>query len=328
MHKTAVKAIVSSVFFLGASGVYAQDLKNLIDDAVFFTDRYITPATDASVYQAASGWVVSPKEKKRWEMTLGLNFNMFFVPQRDRSFTFSNNDLSFFSIEGAESAQTPTALGGTKTVMLSGELDGQPVTLDTPEGVNRETILHPYLQGSLGLGLGTELVVRYSPKIDLKHVSFQVYGFGLEHSISQYFKNWETKKYHLAAFAGYSNEDVTVEFLDVSTPYGNLGLNGLNTKVDTWQFQLTGSKEYGKFELSGSVINDISRFKYYTKGERNAALAAMYEYLDESLQGLYHTQYNLIGEVGGRYAIGNVFVQSNVAFGKFVHTNFAVQYEF
>lgn len=300
----------------------------MVDDAVFFTDKYVTPATDASVYQAASGWVVTPKKKELWEVALGINFNVFLVPNKDQSFPLRNSDLSFFTIDGAQSVQTPTALGGDHFVGLSGDLEGQAVTLDTPEGMNRQTILHPYAQGSLGLWYGTELVVRFTPKIVLKHVNFQIYGFGLKHNLSQYFKEWEDHQFHLAAFAGYSNEDVTVEFIDVTTPYGSLGLDGLNTKVDTWQFQLTGSKEFGKFELSASAIADQSKFSYFAQGPRNALLVDVYRYLDQQLQTIEKNRFNAIGEIAGRYPIGQTFLQTSLAFGKFVHTNVSVQYEF
>lgn len=39
-----------------------EDLGYLLNDALLFSDQYITPATDAAVYQAASGWMTSPKK--------------------------------------------------------------------------------------------------------------------------------------------------------------------------------------------------------------------------------------------------------------------------
>ena len=64
----------------------------LLNDAIFYCDRYITPASDASIYQASSGWVTSPKKRKLWDVTLGLNNNVFFVPKADRSFEIKNSD--------------------------------------------------------------------------------------------------------------------------------------------------------------------------------------------------------------------------------------------
>ena len=76
-----------------------SEFSNLIKDAIFFTDQYVTPATDAAVYQAASAWMVSPKKAELWDFTIGLHFNTFFVPKSDRSFRLSNDQLSFFTID-------------------------------------------------------------------------------------------------------------------------------------------------------------------------------------------------------------------------------------
>lgn len=129
-----------------------EDIGHLLNDAIFFSNQYITPATDAAVYQAASGWMTSPKKRKLWDVTLGLHSNVFFVPKRDRSFGIKNSDFSFFQIEGATSATVPTALGNDSQVYLVGDLDGEQIRLKSPEGIDQETVFYPYLQGSVGCG--------------------------------------------------------------------------------------------------------------------------------------------------------------------------------
>ncbi|MDI1255182.1 MAG: hypothetical protein PSV16_03695 [Flavobacterium sp.] len=307
-----------------------QELGNLINDAIFFTDQYITPATDAAVYQAASGWVATPKEAKRWDFTLGVHVNTFFVPKSDRSFHLADSDLSFFTIEGVNETETPTALGNANYATLTGTLNNEPVTLKTPEGIDRETIIYPSLQGALGIGFGTEVIAKFSPKITLKHVEYQVYGLGLKHNFSRYFKNLEAKKIHLSTLLAYSREDVTVAFLDVTTSYGNLGLNSLNSIIDTWQLQFNGSKEFKKLEVSAGLIMNTSKFEYTVDGERGAIedVIPLHQVLNQRLEAIYKTKFNCIGEVSGRYDFGKIYLQSTVAFGKFVNTNIALQYEF
>lgn len=307
------------------------DFYNLMDDAILFTDRYITPATDAAVYQAASGWMTTPKKKELWDVTVGLHANMFFVPKADRHFRISNDELKFFAIDGASSAMTPSALGGSQFVTLIGDLDGQPITLKSPEGVDRETVVYPYVQGALGLWGGTELVVKFSPETHLKHVSYQVYGFGVKHNISQYFQSSDGKTVHFAGLLAYSREDISVAFLDVETAnYGNLGLNSLNSLIDTWQFQLNASKEFKKFELSGGVIVNSSDFVYSLDGAKGdiETVVPLRRILNSRLRDISKTKTNYIGEVSGRYDLSGVFLQTTVAFGKFVNSNVAVQYEF
>lgn len=307
-----------------------EDIGHLLNDALFFSDKYITPATDAAVYQAASGWMTSPKKRKLWDVTLGLHSNIFFVPKRDRSFEIKNSDFSFFQIEGAASATVPTALGNDSQIYLVGDLDGEEIRLKSPEGIDQETVFYPYLQGSVGLWFGTEALMKYSTKTKLKKGDYQVYGFGLKHNFSQYFKKLEAKKIHLAALAVYSKEDISFDFISIPTQYGSLGINQLNGLVDTWQFQVNGSKEFKNFELMGGIIANTSKFKYVVGGEKGEIeeVIPLQEILNKRLEEIYKTKTNVIGEISGRYQIKKVYLQSVIGFGKFVNTNFSVQYEF
>lgn len=307
-----------------------EDIGHLLNDAILFSDQYITPATDAAVYQAASGWMTSPKKRKLWDVTLGLHSNVFFVPKRDRSFEIKNSDFSFFQIEGATSATVPTALGNDSQVYLVGDLDGEQIRLKSPEGIDQETVFYPYLQGSVGLWFGTEALVKYSTKTKLKKGDYQVYGFGLKHSFSQYFKVLEAKKINLAGLVVYSKEDISFDFISIPTQYGSLGINRLNGLVDTWQFQVNGSKEFKNFELMAGIIANTSKFKYVVGGDKGEIedVIPLQEILNKKLEEIYKTKTNVIGEISGRYQIKKVYLQSVVGFGKFVNTNFSVQYEF
>lgn len=336
MRKLVKIAVFLTVFLCFANEAKSQtpqtfeDIGHLLNDAIFFSDQYITPATDAAVYQAASGWMTSPKKRKLWDVTLGLHSNVFFVPKRDRSFEIKNSDFSFFQIEGANSATVPTALGNNTQVYLVGDLDGQQIRLKSPEGINQETVFYPYLQGSVGLWYGTELIAKFSPKTKLKRGDYQVYGFGLKHNFSQYFKNLATKKINLAALLAYSKEDISFDFISIPTQYGSLGINRLTGLVDTWQFQMNGSREFRNFELMGGIIVNTSKFKYVVGGEKGEIeqVIPLQQILNKKLEEIYKTKTNVIGEISGRYQIKKVYLQSVIGFGKFVNTNFSVQYEF
>lgn len=336
MRKLSATFSLFGILFIGNSSLYAQNpgidpaIGYLIQDAIYFTDLYVTPAADAAVYQAASSWVNTPQKAELWDFTLGVHVNTFFVPKSDRSFRLNNSDLSFFQIEGQDSALTPTALGSDQYVTLKGTLGGSDVSLRSPEGVDREAVVYPYLQGSLGIGFGTEAIAKFSPQIDLKNVSYQVYGFGLKHSLSQYFKTIEDKNYFFSVLIAYAREDLTVNFLDVETQYGNLGFNALNSLIDTYQFQFNGSKKWNKFELISGIIANTSAFEYKVKGEKGAIeeILPLQDILNGELKSIAQNKFNVIGEVSGRYAFSDFFVQTTIAFGKFVNSNVSLQYKF
>ena len=58
------------------------DFNSFINDATFFCDKYISTTSNAAVYQSSSAWMSSAKKRKRWDVTLGLNTNLFFIPQK------------------------------------------------------------------------------------------------------------------------------------------------------------------------------------------------------------------------------------------------------
>ena len=320
--------LVSNISF-SQTAQELEDLGLLIDDALFFSNKYITPAADAAIYQATSGWMTSPKKRKLWDVTLGIHFNAFLVPNKDRQFVINNSDFTFFQIENASSATVPTALGNNDQVNLIGQIGTTPVSLKTPEGVNEEVVLYPHFSGSIAIWYGTELVVKYAPKTKLKKGDYQVYGIGFKHNFDQYFKALQTKKINLAGLVCYSNENISFDFIDPQTSIGTLGINRITGLVDTWQLQFNASKEYKRFEIITGIIANLSDVKYKFTGDVPPRQAIPTQSLfNERLKEIYKTRTNFLGEVSCRYKINKMYLQSTFAFGKFVNSNIALQYEF
>ncbi|WP_294820370.1 DUF6588 family protein [uncultured Flavobacterium sp.] len=334
-HKAIVKGLFAAVLLASGTTVAQTDTQlaltqigYLIDDALFFSDKYITPATDAAVYQSSSAWVRSPKAKGLFEVSFGLHANVFFTPQRDRTLKIQNSDFSFFQLEQGTEATVPTALGNDRQVYLVGTLGGSQVRLETPEGIDMQTVAYPYLQGSIGLWYDTELIAKYSTRVKLKKSNYQVYGVGLKHTVSRYFKGLEENHIHVSLMAGYSNEEVSFNFLDVKTDYGTLGIDEITGLVDTWQFQLNGSKEFGKWEAMAGFIVNTSDIRYNVSGPKGSIeqILPLQQILNMRLEEIYKTKVNYIGEAAIRYNIGNFDVQTILAFGKFVNTNISLHY--
>jgi len=263
-------------------------------------------------------------------VNLGLHSNIFLVPKADRKFQIQNSDFQFFQIEGATSATVPTALGNDNQVYLVGNLGGQQVRFKTPEGINQETVIYPYLQAGIELPYGFEFIARYSTKTKLKRGDYQVYGFGLKHNLSQYFSKIETKKIYFSAAAIYSKEDISFDFLDINTAYGNLGINNLNGLVDTFHFQLNVSKEFKRFELITNFIVNHSSFEYIVSGKKGSIeeVIPIQYVINGLLERIAKDKTNVLGEISGRYQISKIYLQSSIAFGKFVNGNIGVQYQF
>ena len=307
-----------------------QQIDFLLNDALLYSNKYITPATDAAVYQASSGWVTSAKKKKLGEVTLGVHGNLFFVPKAERSFAVNSNQFQFFSIEGQNNVTVPTALGSNDQYFLVGDLAGSEVRLKSPEGINEESVFYPYLQGGVGLWYGTELLVKFSPKTNLKKGDYQVYGAGLKHNLDQHFSEKFDKTIHVTALLAYSKEDLSFDFADVQSDFGTLGISSLGSVIDTYQSQLTISKTHKNLEVLWGIIYNISNFNYQFDGDKGTIeqIVPLQDILNQRIKSLDKTKQNLIGEFSGRYQFSNFFVQGTLAFGKFVNSNVSLQYEF
>lgn len=312
-----------------------DQIDKFLDDATMYSERYITPATDCAVYQSSAGWLSSAKKRKLYDIVLGVHGNLFFVPKSDRNFQINNSDFSFFTIENATSAIVPTALGNDSQYYLVGQIDNNEVRMETPKGVNQETISYPYLQASISLWKGFELIAKYSTKTKLKRSEYQVYGFGLKHNFSQYIKLFEKSKINMAALFAFSKENVGFDFLNPQTPLGTLGISRINGLVDTYQFQLSLSKDWKKFELMFSLITNNSDFKYKFSGEKGTIDEVIsfngrtvQEEFNRRLENIYKKKYIGLAEISGRYQFSKIYIQTTLAFGKFVNSNLSIQYEF
>jgi hypothetical protein len=310
-----------------------QDIEKigyLFSDALFFSNQYVIPATDAMVYQSSAAQISSPKKAKLWETKISLNGNGFIVPNSDRNFRVSNADFKFFQIQNANSAQVQTALGTDNQIVLIGDISGQQVKLKTPKGIDNEVIVYPYLQASVGLPFGTELIAKYTYRVQLKKADFQIYGFGLKHNVSQYLSFLQSKNINLAYFIGYAKEDISFEFLDVNTPIGTLGINEITGLVDTYNIQLSASKEFKKWEVKSSILVNKSYFNYVIDGPKGTIEETLpaQDLVNKLLDDIEQPKINLIAEVGVNYNFSKHFnLTSALTFGKFINTNLGIQYK-
>ena len=147
--------------------------------------------------------------------------------------------------------------------------------------------------------------------------------------MSQYFPVLENKKIYISAISFYSNEDISFDFLDVNTAYGNLGINNLNGIVDTYHYQLSVSKEISNFEILGSFIVNTSDFNYVVSGEKGEIekiIPAQY-IINQLLDTIQKRKTNYIGELAVNYSFRDFNFLSAFAFGKFINFNAGISYK-
>ena len=144
------------IFVLMPFGLVAQsDLNNVAGDLIALSQQYVSPAAEASTYQASSGWYASAKKKKLWEIEISLQGNWLFIPTDKKTFLVDEANLTNLEIQGnATTALIPTTLGGESNVVLEGFIEDDQFEFDAPEGLNESYVNHYQFQFGLGLWQG------------------------------------------------------------------------------------------------------------------------------------------------------------------------------
>lgn len=327
------KLIIFAIFFctnLIFSQTPGDDLNKILNDLTFYSGKYVAPATEAIVYQASSAWIFSPKLKKEWSYTLGINTNIFLVPKSNRNFNIKNSDFEIFKIVGINddrNVTVPTTLGDKTNVYIEADFFGSPIKTRF-DGINQEQIIYPYLQGSLVLPKGFELMAKYSLKNNLKNGAYQVYGAALQYNISQHFAKLKEKNINIASLIAFNKEDLEVDVILASGSSNQLGLKKLVSNIVSYQWQVNASKTFNKFEIITGFVLNSSNIKYNFEFEQNPAINAS-ELLNTKVKELDKNQTIILGELSGRYNFyKNFYFQSTISIGNQFNSNIGIQHEF
>jgi len=233
--------LMRRVFFLVGMlplGLAAQsDLDNVVGDLIALTQQYVSPAAEATTYQSSSGWYTSAKKKKLWEVEVSLQGNWLFIPSDKKTFLVNEANLTNIGIQGdATTALIPTALGGESNVVLEGNIEGDAFEFDAPEGLNESYVNHYQMQVGLGLWKGTTLIGRFSPKIKINDTYYQVFGGGIQHSISQWIPTLEESSFDIAALVSYASYTVSDEFNPADLILGTI--NSIDVDGDSFLLKI------------------------------------------------------------------------------------------
>ena len=314
---------LSIFFFLISSVIYAQvdDISDIAEDMVFLSDQYVTPAAEAAVYQSSGGWYTSAKAKNLWDLEFSLQGNMLFIGSKHKQFLIDENDLLNIRIQGdATTAYTPTALGGDDYVVLEGNIGDDEFEFDSPEGLDEPNVKHAQIQAALGLWKGTSLIVKYSPKIKINKTYYQIFGFGAQHNLTQWFAKDSLSTFNVAALATYSFYSVSDTFSEVKIPIGRL--NSVVVDGESFMFNLVASKEVKRFTFSTAVGLTSSSFSYTMGGEGEVLLKT----LNQALESLAESKILFKADVGVDYRLAHFSANTMLTFGKYTNLIVGLNY--
>jgi len=333
MKKVALGlAFLCGVF--GFSQSFNQDASGVLSDVVLLSKGFVTPAANASVYQSSSAWYSSAKSVGKFKVDFSIHANVLPIPKRQKKNEVANTDFQKLKIRGGEqSSSVPTALGGDTKTFFDFKIGGQDYEMQAFEGVDESFLVHPYVQASVGLWKETDISFRYSPKIKIDVSDYQILGGAIKHNLTQYLrKEGSANAVEVAVLLSYSKFDLDLYFnefkLEATNPQpGSVPLAVINSIIvdaSSWLFQFIASKEYKKFEFSGSLGITRSDFKYKLGGDQGLFL----DLFNEALTALNEDdKLGLKGDIGVNYHFKKFYISSMVSIGKFANCNVALHYK-
>jgi len=304
-----------------------QDL--LIEDMLLIAGNFAAPGAEAAAIQSSAGWFSSAKDLGKWKVEISVHGNALFVPGSKQTKLAANADFNILSIQGSSNALLPTVFGGDTDVVFEGNINDPGLSFDFKfdaiDGLNKKVIIHPFPQVTVGLPYGTEVALRYAPRVTINNVGVSTSGIGLKHNFAQYFKYSRPDDFQMAAVVTYSNINIDYAYapIEISASGVNvLKLNRIDVKADLWLLQALASKLYGDFEVFGAMGVTSSNFDYSMGGG-----GSLLPTLNDELGTLGGNDVKFKADLGFNYYIGNFKISSAFTAGSFFNANLGLHYK-
>ncbi|MCJ7758834.1 MAG: hypothetical protein MUP24_11900, partial [Gillisia sp.] len=251
------------------------------------------------------------------------------VPGSKQTKLASNTDFNILNIQGSSNALLPTVFGGDTDAVFEGEINdpglSSDFTFDAIDGLNKKVVIHPFPQLTVGLPYGTEVALRFVPRVTINDVGVSTSGIGLKHNFAQYFKYSRPDDFQMAAVFTYSNIEIDYDYTPIEISASGvkvLELNRIDVKADLWLLQALVSKLYGNFELLGAMGVTSSNFDYSMGGG-----GSLLPRLNNELGALGGNDVKFKADLGFNYYVGNFKISSAFTAGSFFNANLGLHYK-
>lgn len=323
-------SVFSIVILFSFSVVTAQtsDLEKLTSEMLLYADNFAAPGAEGAAVQSSAGWFSSARSLDKWQVEISVHGNALFVPKSKQNKLISNARLgsqhpgesNILNIQGGSTALLPTVFGGNTDEVFEGRILGQEFNFNAIDGLDKNVLVHPYPQVTVGLPYGTEVAARFLPSIVINDVGFSTYGIGLKHNITQYYeRRFNAEDFQFAAVLTYSNFKVDYAFTPVDLLVAEL--NRIDVNANLWLAQLMGSKLYGTFEVFGALGATNSNFDYSFGGTGD-----LVRDLNGELGALGSTATKFKGDIGFNYYFDKFKISTMLTAGSLFNANIGLHY--
>ncbi len=241
MRKTAFITLFILLFTLRVSAQLEDRFSYLLETDLA---EYAKPAVTSLGVGLNSAGYHDAYVSKLFGFSIGVRAMFIFIP--DDQLTFKPVGLP----DGYSADKETATIWGEKGAVYPGPLG----YVTYPGGLNVTTVPLAYPQASVSM-LGTEIMIRYLPEIDLgdSGESLSLFGFGIKHSISQYIPLLPV--------------NIAVQFL-----YNKLSVTNVMESKNI-AFNVHASKSFGLFSLYGGLQYETSttEFTYVFEDPNNVS---------------------------------------------------------
>jgi len=231
-----------------------------IEDAQRFATDYLTPGTEGLMHNVANGWIQSAEVKKPLRFDISLVGNTILVKDEHQTFTLNTADYKNLKFQDDSTVkQVATVLGENNpditvySEVKDGDLTVQ-VPFELPQGlasVNMNILPAAFLQARLGLFKGTELKLRYFPKIKQEDVRVGLYGVGLQHEFTSWLPAEKLFPVAISGIVAYTNVGANYDFTNNNIVTGTD--QRFDLTVNSWLFQIQASTKLPVINFYGGI---------------------------------------------------------------------------
>jgi hypothetical protein len=273
MKKHLQKVVVLGCLFginyqVKAQNEMSQFLNTTLSDGQKFLDAYSAPLLKSFATGMNSSWFNTAKVHGLGGFSITFSPNVVFVPSADRNFEISSLGLSkYVTITDPNQTTLATAFGSNKPTSATihtnpGQSNNKTKEISIPGGMGVAMLPVATSQLAVGVGAGTEVIIRYLPKMSLQDaLSVNVLGFGIKHDVKQWIKGIKHLPFDLSVVGSYSKLNVQIktplEAEAQSQEVYNPGIKGSNEITDittnAYNFGVIFSKKLSVFTPYVSV---------------------------------------------------------------------------
>ncbi|WP_142785478.1 DUF6588 family protein [Changchengzhania lutea] len=248
-----------------------------VDDAERFANDYLMPGTNGLMYSMNANWFNTADAKPLGGFEISVIVNAASVKDEHKSFEMNTdlyNNVTF--VNDPSSQSVATALGDNDpSVMVELTYDdpifgSQTEQIELPTGIgsgNVNLLPTAFIQAGVGLFKGTEVKVRFVPKIKTDDVSLSMYGGALQHEFTKWLPADKLLPIAISGLVAYTHLDGSYDLTNSSNIEGEN--QRVENKTSTWLFQLIASTKLPVINFYGGLG--------YIKGTSESDLLGTYK---------------------------------------------------